>query len=253
MRLVAHIVTLKGGNRCVKGNTCFFQSPTDKIATKLPLAAQDLAGYIKVSFARNITPDAIPKLFTIRRKVVLDALVWLKTNNPLYNDIILDYEALNTLPEDGIASQIICSNNEEGVVGQLDLNGEILNTITNSAMVTAVNLISTTDAASNTLNNFLHIKSGCFVPGYKEKLFELAYPWLFPIGINGPCIKSGRFKSDFKAHVAWLLSYSDRRFSYDESFLFVAQSVWNRNETSRLSRFKFKKVLYKLVLRRTSY
>ena len=40
----------------------------------------------------------------VRRKRVLDAIVWLKANNPYYKDIVIDYKSLQQLPEDDIPS-----------------------------------------------------------------------------------------------------------------------------------------------------
>ncbi|RGB33805.1 hypothetical protein C1646_761295 [Rhizophagus diaphanus] len=37
--------------------------------------------------------------FTVRRRKVCKALLWLKKNNPYYNDIIIDTDLLETLPE----------------------------------------------------------------------------------------------------------------------------------------------------------
>nr|XP_012151329.1 PREDICTED: uncharacterized protein LOC105663899 [Megachile rotundata] len=39
--------------------------------------------------------------FLVRRKIVLDALCWLSTNNPLYADVQIDMDAVEALPVDG--------------------------------------------------------------------------------------------------------------------------------------------------------
>jgi len=38
----------------------------------------------------------------VRRQKVLQAITWLKDKNPFYADIVIDYDALACLPEDGI-------------------------------------------------------------------------------------------------------------------------------------------------------
>ena len=40
--------------------------------------------------------------FRVRRKVVLDALIWLKNNNPLYSGISIDLSRIESLPVDDI-------------------------------------------------------------------------------------------------------------------------------------------------------
>ena len=42
----------------------------------------------------------------VRRRKVLEAITWLKDNNPFYADIQIDYEALHRLPIDGIPSEL---------------------------------------------------------------------------------------------------------------------------------------------------
>ena len=50
----------------------------------------------------------------VRRKFVIEALKWLKTNNFLYNDVIIDEQvAIDHLPEDGILEQLIVHIDDE--------------------------------------------------------------------------------------------------------------------------------------------
>ena len=42
----------------------------------------------------------------VRRQKVLEAITWLKDDNPFYADIQIDYEALHRLPIDGIPSEL---------------------------------------------------------------------------------------------------------------------------------------------------
>ena len=42
----------------------------------------------------------------VRREKVLQAITWLKENNPFYGDIAIDYESLERLPEDGIPTDL---------------------------------------------------------------------------------------------------------------------------------------------------
>ena len=53
--------------------------------------------------------------FRVRRKVVLDALLWLKRNNSLYESITIDMSCINSLPADDIIEihNVIVEETEE--------------------------------------------------------------------------------------------------------------------------------------------
>ncbi|KAK3922291.1 ADP-dependent (S)-NAD(P)H-hydrate dehydratase [Frankliniella fusca] len=83
--------------------------------TSLYVTPTDLDNVVVVKLTDNIQlPD-----FVVRMNVVLNALVWLKENNPNYFDFKIDYEKLNCLPDHGnVYSQLNsiksdCNNNTE--------------------------------------------------------------------------------------------------------------------------------------------
>lgn len=47
------------------------------------------------------------KTFCVRRDVVYDALVWLKSHNPIYGDIKIDESRLKELPEDDVPEKLL--------------------------------------------------------------------------------------------------------------------------------------------------
>ncbi|CAB4005608.1 Hypothetical predicted protein [Paramuricea clavata] len=44
--------------------------------------------------------------FTVRRHKVLEAVLWLKTNNPFFKDIEIDRDVIQSLPENGIPDEL---------------------------------------------------------------------------------------------------------------------------------------------------
>ncbi|KAE8739204.1 hypothetical protein FOCC_FOCC015295, partial [Frankliniella occidentalis] len=67
-----------------------------KVVDTLPHLISDLHDLVHV----QLSEDVILKDFVVRKAVVLDALNWLKKNNPLYKDIVISSENLAQLPDD---------------------------------------------------------------------------------------------------------------------------------------------------------
>jgi hypothetical protein len=97
--------------RKLHGNISTF--PVDPTVTlnRLPLSGGDVVGLVKVVFMSSHSRMSLRQacrmhFFIVRRKVVEMALRWLITNNPLYKEVEVDQEALLSLPEDGIPTQV---------------------------------------------------------------------------------------------------------------------------------------------------
>ncbi|KIK66596.1 hypothetical protein GYMLUDRAFT_108478, partial [Collybiopsis luxurians FD-317 M1] len=59
----------------------------------------DEIAVIFVSEDQQVTAEIFKSTpFLVHRQKILHALLWLKMNNPLYNDIIIDYTALQDYP-----------------------------------------------------------------------------------------------------------------------------------------------------------
>ncbi|KIY65049.1 hypothetical protein CYLTODRAFT_357472, partial [Cylindrobasidium torrendii FP15055 ss-10] len=89
------------------GNVCIHPHEVTNIATVLPRPIDKLYDEIAVIIVTDdkaVTPETIESLKSspvlVRRKRILDALVWLKSNNVLYKDITIDGDALATYPDD---------------------------------------------------------------------------------------------------------------------------------------------------------
>ncbi|KAJ7220319.1 hypothetical protein GGX14DRAFT_343054, partial [Mycena pura] len=91
--------------RAAHGNVCVHPHEISEIATILPRPMSALYDEIVVIFVSD-DQEATANIFErtpllVRRGHILRALEWLKRNNPLYSDIVLDYNALNEYPING--------------------------------------------------------------------------------------------------------------------------------------------------------
>lgn len=88
---------LKGGQYGYKGHVVNFFQDLQDFVKKLPRTIEDVKGFIHVSYdVLNYHKD-----FRIRKLVVLDALNWLCKHNKYFKDILIDNEAVESLPCDG--------------------------------------------------------------------------------------------------------------------------------------------------------
>ncbi len=87
-----------GGQRGYSGHCINLPQNVTELATSLPRYPKDLAVIIvKVKRRDNTFKDV-----TVRKQKVHIALVWL-INNPHYSEIIINEDALNSLPENSVA------------------------------------------------------------------------------------------------------------------------------------------------------
>ena len=88
----------------LKGNCITFPQNVSNIATSLPLSPNELDASIKIIFigASKSSRHHLRKVLTARRQRILDALIWLKTNNTLYSHISLDKHIITALPDNDI-------------------------------------------------------------------------------------------------------------------------------------------------------
>ncbi|KAJ7607019.1 hypothetical protein DFH06DRAFT_1380339, partial [Mycena polygramma] len=90
--------------RSASGNVCVHPHEISTLATVLPRPMSALYDEIVIIFVsedREATPEMFKQTpFLVRRGYILQALHWLKINNPLYHDIEIDMVALAEYPAD---------------------------------------------------------------------------------------------------------------------------------------------------------
>ena len=80
----------------------------EELAYSLPRYPKDLS----VIIVKMKGKDNTFKDINVRRQKICDALLWLSQNNPHYSDIKIDIQALNTLPDNGVPSELLTVKTE---------------------------------------------------------------------------------------------------------------------------------------------
>lgn len=110
----------------LRGNVSTYALNPDKIADMvdgrlMPRRPAILANLISITFVGrgHLHKSHLQSTYRVRRRVVQEALYWLKAHNRYYNDVNVSDEALSALPEDDVPEELL------SVVNQTD-NVEIL-------------------------------------------------------------------------------------------------------------------------------
>ena len=102
-----------GGQRGYEGHVLNLPQDVQSFLNRLPSQVADLP----VMVVRRHGADDTHKDFTVRRHRVLEALLWLKTNNPFFKDIEIDRQVIQSLPENGVPDELryVIDDNELSV------------------------------------------------------------------------------------------------------------------------------------------
>ncbi|CAB3982786.1 Hypothetical predicted protein [Paramuricea clavata] len=83
-----------GGQRGYKGHVLNLPQDIQSFLNRLPSRVADLP----VLIVRRHGAEDTHRDFTVRRHKVLEAVLWLKTNNPFFKDIEIDRDVIQSLP-----------------------------------------------------------------------------------------------------------------------------------------------------------
>ena len=101
-----------GGQRGYSGHCINLPQNVKNLANFLPRYPKDLTVIIvKVKGRDNTFKDV-----TVRKQRVHDALVWLINNNPQYSEVLVNEDALNVLPENGVPSELMTVETDNDIV-----------------------------------------------------------------------------------------------------------------------------------------
>src|SRR5688572_15812594 len=93
------VYRLHGEQHGYRENVINFNQDIHEFTTRLPRNPSLLD--ILVVCHQSPNDPTVFKDFNVQRSKVCSALLWLKKNNSYYNDIIIDKEILESLPENG--------------------------------------------------------------------------------------------------------------------------------------------------------
>jgi len=92
-----------GGQRGYSGHCINLPQDIKELASALPRYPKDIAVVVVKVKGRNNTFKDV----TVRKEKVQNALLWLIENNPHYPGININFEALNSLPENGVPTDLL--------------------------------------------------------------------------------------------------------------------------------------------------
>ena len=106
-----------GGQRGYSGHCINLPQNVKELAMSLPRYPKDLAVIIVKAKGRENTFRDV----TVRKQKVHDALVWLINNNLHYSELLINKDALNSLPENGVPPGLMTVETDDDIVS--DDNG----------------------------------------------------------------------------------------------------------------------------------
>ena len=99
-----------GGQRGYLGHCINLPQKVKELTTSLPRYPKDVI-IVKVKGRDNTFKNV-----TVRKQKVHDALVWLINNNPYYSEVTINADGLNSLPENGVPSDLTTVETDHDVV-----------------------------------------------------------------------------------------------------------------------------------------
>ncbi|CAF1542123.1 unnamed protein product [Rotaria sordida] len=249
----------------LKGNCITFLQDVPNIVNSLPLTLDDLCDTLKIIFVGAHPPERIQlkKVLTVRKKKIIEALHWLKKHNVLYQNVDINLKNIAQLPEDDVPECIMSTMEQK--IGDEEIQSErigyipdplsdpIERTSTDSIPITNSGILDVngSSVSSDEITNYLlhkikndgtkeqmDIENVYLIPHsskpvneyFNPKLLVGLYPTLFCYGRGALEDQSRPVKVNLREHIRYLLSYNDRRFETNHSFIFVVFNLLQRRD-----------------------
>ncbi|CAF4426003.1 unnamed protein product, partial [Rotaria sp. Silwood2] len=225
----------------LKGNCITFLQSLPNIVSSLPLKLVDLCDTLKVIFVGAHPPERVhlKKILTINLHNInqlpeddVPESIMLTMEKKITDEKIPS-ERVEYVP-DPLADPMESTNSETIPIsngGVLDVNGF---TISSDEIKNYVLRKIKNDKATEQMN----IESIYVIPHsskpvneyFNPKLLLGLYPTLFCYGYGSPEDKSRPVEIKLREHIRYLLSYNDRRFETNHSFIFVVFNLLQRRD-----------------------
>ena len=181
------LIVLPLGQRALAGQTINFPVDVSEVCNALPRPVNS-DGIVLVKPPDNRTASSVSAscnapptctCYPVNRNHVMEALAWLKHHNPLYHDVVID---MTTLPEDTIPATN--TSNHDMETGPPQLEGSVIRMDFTLPNVEATDVL-------NPGSHMGPVHTLSRVSGQPISLFddnkaeEMAFPCLFPTGVNG--------------------------------------------------------------------
>ena len=252
-------VILPNTQRGVRGHIVVYPQKPESLLNILPPCMEDACTPICVVFIGSQQPTQAwlrhyAKPLIVRRERIRSALLWLKTHNILYRDVVLDDHSLNSFPINDVlpvhietidstdTGKILTSRYDEPRLEVLpkpittsDSDNE---TIFDSIVITGVGDEATINQMRAAAILHMKTKSGGFlqIPHgdkpvnefHNPELLPLTYPTLFPYGLGGFEDFQRCTLLSFKRQIKLFFSLADDWFQTHYSFLFTVFNILQR-------------------------
>ncbi|KAJ3559813.1 hypothetical protein NM688_g118 [Phlebia brevispora] len=250
----------------MKANAVIFSQPVAKFAHELPPPREELDDCLVIIFTGATDPtkeDMKRTPFIVRRNVVWNALIWLKSNHCDYKDVRLSYQNLLSYPEDEPPVTVFYNpgNGEEPIFAWSVFDRELEKGNTDGPCPFAIHGMTVEEYSQMSYDRLrtiaaehLRLGKGVLAYGSSDKpesiydnpqLYPGLLPWLFPYGLGGFENGSQVQPISRKTHVKYLLAYHDKRFQMDGYFPYlifnqqqIADSSWGGYSLVHKSNFR---------------
>ena len=246
----------KGQQRKIKGAICNIPVQCDAICKTLP-RSPERSGIIMLKLKRKLQFRSHVFFQAVRPQFVLNALNWLKINNPLYTNIVINIENINiefmNLEDDDENTNEVGADENHTSKGQcaeednsdneekddpLDKHRQVASETCSQSVLPDYPVTTEMNAQCSLGNEVHNIAPGENkhpVPIMRDdKCEEIAFPVLFPKGQFGYTYERDIKLSPVKYFNARLLHYSGR-FATNPEYLFFAQFVLEQKKYQTVS------------------
>nr|GAT43560.1 predicted protein [Mycena chlorophos] len=264
------------GQYASRGNVCILPHDPTPFATTLPPPLSVFRDEISIILVGSpdttVTSDMLLRTpILVRRQRIINALLWLRENNPLYGDLDVAsiHRNASSYPEEGLPLPVedflrTSANASEGSSYVHDASDQLHPNVNLHSMPTStLQDLDRTDATfqdrklvhldliKQNLHRFIKFPSGSTPMNTRDNpaMFGRLFPTLFPYGVgmmeNSDVYldQSAPFRKVFlRSHVAHLLQRGpDDRFQKHMSFLFVVGNILQRRQSAFDAKLAVKK------------
>lgn len=239
------VVRVSQGHAKMIANVIAFEHPSKKIYDRLPMSKDDLSEVLSIVYT-GVSPPSDADLrrtpVLVRREKVRAALEWLRLNHKDYQDLTIDYDALDTYPLEGVPVGLLSKESlpeggnvlaaAKSVFENTFEEGTSSGPCPYSVAGLTVERHGNMTTSQRKAVGLLYLKNGgqSLAVGHDESpqsiwsnpaLYPQMFPTLFPYGHGGIGQDAHISKVSCKAHVKALLMYHDKRFQRDAGFIIV--------------------------------
>ncbi|KAK3931635.1 ATP-dependent DNA helicase [Frankliniella fusca] len=210
------------------GQVINFTQDVQNVADSLPHLLKDLSNVVVVKLNEEIHL----KDFVVRKQKVLNALIWLKNNNPQYSDIHIDTLSLDELPTDSnVYEQLKSIENQAQLPDEKDNESKSHDDNSIPGDVDDITYTSVQDSTDISLSKTFSTElvwptlgttpiNEFSSPGY----ISMAFPHLFCYGTADYSMPRKQ-KVPLNEYIRHLMLYHDERFAKDERFRYFIMNT----------------------------